>query len=438
MDPTSTASSVSKPPLPFLFDPNHCFDSRARYPCLDTPPSTIGGVTTHYHVDTFVDSINNAIAVYGSAFVKDNIHHCLRGDAFRWYSTLAKVDKDAIQKDPFPSLYQWIGRLQLQFHSRKPLPEPPRFAPTPARTRTACPLHAKRGQTYYHPAESCRLLKPSNPSTFSEPTTSQFEFAQTRAEQIAVIIANAIISSRVAATSPSPESPPSSPTSQSTQKPPSNTPTPKSHDTAQSSVTAPIPIIRSSAAYTASPPSPPSPPRNIPTKPTTTQTPTNARLPSHSNPLPPSPDTKSPIQATTPPPSQARINAVLSYIRDARIDFILARIKSTILQSRKASISVRLPPPTPPPTPPTSASPPSPATSKHHPTTTYETTPSSPSPATNRHTTTYETTPSSIASLLPYALLCVMLYTLAASTTSSSLALASATPAIRSTGSTSF
>src|SRR5271170_8034917 len=167
MDPTSMASSVSKPPLPFLFNPNH-FDSR--YTFIDTPPSTIGGVTTHYHVDTFVDSINNAIAVYGSAFVKDNIHHCLRGDAFRWYSTLTKLDKESIQNDRSLSLYQWIGRLQDKFHSRKPLPEPPsRFAytpartythaPTPARTQTACPLHAKRGQTYYHPAESCRLVE---------------------------------------------------------------------------------------------------------------------------------------------------------------------------------------------------------------------------------------------------------------------------------------
>ena len=38
-----------------VFDPNYV-DSHS-------PPIKIDGVTTHYHVDTFVDSINHAIAV---------------------------------------------------------------------------------------------------------------------------------------------------------------------------------------------------------------------------------------------------------------------------------------------------------------------------------------------------------------------------------------
>src|SRR5277367_1115641 len=246
MDPTSTASSVSKPPLPFLFDPNH-FDSR--YTFIDTPPSTIGRVTTHYHVDTFVDSINNAIAVYGSAFVKDNIHHCLRGDAFRWYSTLAKLNKDAIQNDPSPSLYQWIGRLQEKFHSRKPLPEPPsRFAPTPARTQNACPIHAKRGQTYYHPAESCRLVG-KKPMTQPPPLYSP--------QEVKALVSTIIteLSARIVATSSSPESPSSLKSISISQPTPSSPPSvvpqpPKSRDTTPPTVTAPtsIPSIRWSSA----------------------------------------------------------------------------------------------------------------------------------------------------------------------------------------------
>ena len=78
---------------------------------------------------------------------------------------------------------------------------------------------------------------------------------------------------------------------------------------------------------------------------------------------------------------------------------------------RSSTINVRLPPPTPPPTPP-AATPPAPPPLAPGP---------PPSPRTHSRpihpAATYETTASSIASLLPYALLCVMLCTLAASTT---------------------
>src|SRR5271154_684286 len=162
------------------------------------------------------------------------------------------------------------------------------------------------------------------------------------------------------------------------------------------------------------------------TKPTTQtprdsrNSPTNAHPPFPSNPLPPSPDIrpKPPIQATTPPRSQARINAVLFYIRDARIDSILARIKSTILQARNVSINVRLPPSTPPPTPPTSSSP-SPTTSTHHPS-----------------TTTCETTPSSIVSLL--LSLCYALHTCCFSYHTLDINTSTLACTIRSTGSASL
>jgi hypothetical protein len=117
MHPSSMESSN---PLgfPFVFDP---FDSR--FPPYDTPspPCTIDGVTIHSHVDTFVESINWAIDVYGSVFVKDNLHHCLRGNALKWYSALLKIDKESIHEDCSLSLPQWIGRLQVQFHSQRPL-----------------------------------------------------------------------------------------------------------------------------------------------------------------------------------------------------------------------------------------------------------------------------------------------------------------------------
>jgi hypothetical protein len=109
-------------------------------------------------------------ALYGSAFVKDNLHRCLRGNALHWYSTLSEINRLAIQGDRSPSLYQWIGRLQLQFRSRKPLPEPPprsTYAPAPT----------------YTPAPSTNAPAPS-PSTFSEPTASRSRFTQ-QLEQIA-------------------------------------------------------------------------------------------------------------------------------------------------------------------------------------------------------------------------------------------------------------
>ena len=113
------------------------------------------------------------------------------------------------------------------------------------------------------------------------------------------------------------------------------------------------------------------------------------------------------------------LNAVLSYIRDARIDSILARIKSTILRARKVSINVRLPrPPTPPHTPPASM-------------------PLAPPPPSPR--TLHTAVASSVASLLPYAFLCVMLCTLAASASTSSMNTPTlACTATRSAGSTSF
>jgi hypothetical protein len=83
MHPSSTESS--NPPLPFLFDPDY-FDSTYKYINKPSPPAKIDGVTTHHYVDTFVDNIKDAIAVYGSVFVKGNLHHCLRGDASRWYT----------------------------------------------------------------------------------------------------------------------------------------------------------------------------------------------------------------------------------------------------------------------------------------------------------------------------------------------------------------
>src|SRR5271154_1303489 len=92
--PSSAASSNL--PFPFVFDPSYV---DPRCPWEPSPPIKIDGVTTHHHVDTFVDNINNAITVYGSAFVKDNLHHCLRGNALRWYSALAKIDKESIQND---------------------------------------------------------------------------------------------------------------------------------------------------------------------------------------------------------------------------------------------------------------------------------------------------------------------------------------------------
>jgi hypothetical protein len=318
------------------------------------------------------------------------------------------------------------------------LPEPPsRFAytpartythaPTPARTQTACPLHAKRGQTYYHPAESCRLVQ-KKPMTQPPPLYSP--------QEVKALVSTIIteLSARIAATPSSPQSLQPTPSS----PPPIDTsPPPKSHDTAQS-----LEKLNSSRP----PVSPPSPHGTTPTKPK--QPPASPITHATTPPLAAITRPTSAIQPTSPAANQSKINAVLSCIRGARIDCILARIKSTLMQTRKVSINVRSPHPTPPPTPPPMCPRSSsinvrlpPPTPPHTPPASAPLAPPPPSPRSIHPATTHETATSSLASFLPYAFLCVMLCTLAASTTSpinTSTFPCTATPAIRSTGSTSF
>jgi hypothetical protein len=138
-------------------------------------------------------------------------------------------------------------------------------------------------------------------------------------------------------------------------------------------------------------------PRNSPNNPT------NARPTSPSNDIRP----KSPIQATTPPRSQATLyfpifemqESIHVYHFGGKESLHQCTITSSYAPYALISISQ------------------TPTTSTRHP------------------TTTYETTPSSIASLLPYALLCVMLCTLTASATTPASTVACT---IRSTGSASI